>query len=144
MKITQLTHNLSISGQINTQDLEVLVQEGLKTIICNRPDNEVEEQPEFNDLAQKAAELGIHTHYLPLASPTSAISTYRLFQKILSESPMPAHAFCRSGMRSFTLHVCSLLDAGCSITDIEKLSISTGYNIHPITQIIKPKNQEQS
>ena len=45
MKIVQLTPSLSVSDQLEPQDLETVRAQGFKSLINNRPDGEAERQP---------------------------------------------------------------------------------------------------
>ena len=49
--VAELTHSLSVAGQIQPEDVQVLAEEGYQVIICNRPDNEEPNQPSMDAIA---------------------------------------------------------------------------------------------
>ena len=93
--------HLYISGQLQTNDFSTLAQQGIKTIINNRPDNEEPNQLKHEQAQKLAAEQGIDYHYLPMANgqplPADLVSN---FKAIIDATEQPVLAHCRSGMRS--------------------------------------------
>jgi sulfide:quinone oxidoreductase len=103
MKIAQLTPQLSASPQILPGDLGAIAAQGFKTLICNRPDGEGADQPTHEELATAAATLGMRLHYLPVVSGKVEDASATRFGALLSASPGPVLAYCRTGMRATTL-----------------------------------------
>ena len=68
MDIRTLTGELSVSPQIAAADIEAARRAGFKSIICNRPDGEAADQPNFEDLERAAQQQGRRS---PARSPTS-------------------------------------------------------------------------
>jgi sulfide:quinone oxidoreductase len=62
MKLMRVNESLSVSGQINEQDLEALAAEGVQLVVCNRPDGESAEQPEFSALQASSGEARAGNH----------------------------------------------------------------------------------
>lgn len=97
----KLHHNLYVAGQLQRSDFEALAEQGIKTIINNRPDNEEPGQLSQAESAKLAAAHGIQYHFLPLANgqplPEGLIND---FKNILEKTTDPILAHCRSGMRS--------------------------------------------
>lgn len=100
MHIKNLTTDYSCSAQITLEDLEELHAQGVKSLICFRPDGEHVSQPMFDELTCKASELGIVCYYLPYeieqVSPGLLASMY----SAIEGAPKPAHAFCKTGRRA--------------------------------------------
>lgn len=103
MDIKTLDKNLTVSGQITVGDLPALADQGVKVLICNRPDGEGGDQPGFQEIAQAAEALGINSHYLPVVSGKVRDMEAEQFGQLLEQATGPVHAYCRSGMRSTTL-----------------------------------------
>ncbi|RCL00545.1 MAG: hypothetical protein JSC189_001124 [Candidatus Tokpelaia sp. JSC189] len=101
MNIRECGEGIHISGQISVADLPTLSQAGIRTVICNRPDMEVEEQLDFAHIQQAAAKYGITFHYIPVIS-ASDITENNLNDMIavLNKAERPLLAYCRSGTRS--------------------------------------------
>jgi sulfide:quinone oxidoreductase len=68
MDIHTLTGELSVAAQIATQDLKALKEAGFKSVICNRPDGEAPDQPNFDEIERAARDQGLQTRYLPAES----------------------------------------------------------------------------
>lgn len=116
--------NLWIRGQIQPDDVAFLAQQGVKTIVCTRPDNEEPNQPAFNQIEAAAAEHGIQTHYLPMNGLPYIESHADSLKQVLN-SQSHVFMYCRSGMRAITLWSYVQQDLGVSIEDIiEQVSVS--------------------
>ncbi|HEY1132595.1 MAG TPA: bifunctional protein tyrosine phosphatase family protein/NAD(P)/FAD-dependent oxidoreductase [Roseateles sp.] len=80
-----------------------IARAGFRTLICNRPDGEGNDQPVFAELEAAARGLGITMHYLPAESGKVTDEQGREFGALMAVSPKPVLAFCRTGMRSSTM-----------------------------------------
>lgn len=103
MELKTLTPELSVAAQIHTPDLPEIARAGFRTLICNRPDGEGNDQPVFAELEAAARGLGITMHYLPAESGKVTDEQGREFGALMAVSPKPVLAFCRTGMRSSTM-----------------------------------------
>lgn len=59
MDIRQLTPLISVSPQITVEDVGVLASKGFKTIFCNRPDNESDDQVNADAIRHAAEKNGL-------------------------------------------------------------------------------------
>jgi len=50
MELKEISPKLSVSPQITPDDLAVLKDKGFRAIICNRPDGEGADQPNFPEI----------------------------------------------------------------------------------------------
>jgi sulfide:quinone oxidoreductase len=108
IEITRLDEKLSVTGQINLDDLEEIAASGYKSIICNRPDFEGgEHQPASELLEQEAKALGLAFAYLPVQLGTIPEERGDAFRKLMNDLPGPVLAFCGSGRRATALHTMS-------------------------------------
>jgi len=57
MKINKITHYVSVSPQIKPEDVKTLAEQGFKSIICNRPDGEDPDQPNFAEIEAEAKKI---------------------------------------------------------------------------------------
>lgn len=104
MSPIQLAEQYFVLPQVEVTKLEELAAQGFEVIINNRPDNESEDQPLSNDLADKALALGLTYIYNPV--DLSKLSQVQLdLQKDALVSKKKALAFCRTGTRSSVLWV---------------------------------------
>ena len=103
MIVKQVSSSFSVSDQLTPDDVDTLAANGVRTLVCNRPDGEVAGQPSFADISKRAAQHGIGMHYLPVVHDTINSHNVRQFAAELQASAAPVHAWCRSGLRSITL-----------------------------------------
>ncbi|MFV8816842.1 TIGR01244 family sulfur transferase [Haliea sp. E17] len=103
MDIKRLDETLSVAGQISPDDVIELAKQGIKTLICNRPDGEGGDQPGFQEIARAAQALGITCHYLPVVSGKVQDAEAEQFGQLLEAAEGQVLAYCRSGMRSTSL-----------------------------------------
>src|SRR5262245_27267905 len=110
MDLHKLTEDLTVTGQIDPAEIPLLGGQGIRSIICNRPDGEVPGQPRFSTVEEAAAASGIKALYLPVVSNAISEEDVAAYGKALEELPKPILAYCRSGTRSAVLW--SLSEAG--------------------------------
>ncbi len=103
MKIDQLTDALSVSAQLNPEDLADCRGRGFRSIVCVRPDGEAAGQPAFALIAAQARELGLRTQHLPVVAGAISQAEVRLFAALLADLPKPILAYCGTGKRASTL-----------------------------------------
>lgn len=101
--LRQLDEGLNVAPQILPSDVPHLKAQGIRAIICNRPDGEAGDQPAFAEIAAAAAAAGIEARYLPVASGLVTDADAENFGTALRDLPGPVLAYCRSGTRSATL-----------------------------------------
>lgn len=100
MQIRHETPVFKITTQISPDMMAEIHKNGIKSIICNRPDNESEDQCAFEKIRESAEKYGIAAYHYPISVGSdpqrqiqSVISDYNTIQK-------PILAFCKSGTRS--------------------------------------------
>ncbi|MDE2296656.1 MAG: TIGR01244 family phosphatase, partial [Burkholderiales bacterium] len=103
MELHTLVPELSVAAQIAASDLAALHAAGYRAIICNRPDGEGADQPNYSEIAQAALGLGIATRYLPAVSGQVTDAEGAAFGALMRELPRPVLAYCRTGIRSTTM-----------------------------------------
>ncbi|MBF9003283.1 TIGR01244 family sulfur transferase [Vibrio nitrifigilis] len=112
LDIKTLTNDLSVCAQIDKMDLKTIADKGFKTIICNRPDGEAEEQPLNGELEMLANRLGLDFIQQPVIAGALIDEDYQTFAKLINEAQKPILAFCRTGTRCSTLWVNGTQDFG--------------------------------
>ena len=103
MEIKTLNAGLSVSAQITASDIQAIKDAGFRTIICNRPDGEGEDQPSFNEIAQAANKLRLNSVYQPIVAGQICDADGVKFATHLATLPGPVLAYCRTGARSSML-----------------------------------------
>lgn len=98
MEIKKLSDQYTVSGQIRVEDLDWLKEQGVKLLICNRPDNEAEGQPPFSVIASRARELGMDVADIPFIGGQLSKEDIIRFKQELDKG-LRTHAYCRTGNR---------------------------------------------
>ncbi len=131
MQLRRLTNELAVAGQINPSDVPGLAAQGIRAIICNRPDGEGPDQPAYAEMEKAAAANGIKIAYQPVVPTSISDDDAATFGKLLDELPKPALVYCRSGMRSAALW--ALSQAGKQpVKDIVEQAAMAGYDLKPL------------
>ena len=138
MKLMQVNEQLSVSGQLNEQDLETLAAEGVQLIVCNRPDAEAAEQPEFAQIEQAAQKLGLEIINMPFKSGEMQPEHIAAFTDII-KSDKKVHAYCRTGNRSFCLYAAAHASTGKPEPEILAQAKEIGFDV---TAVISPYYSE--
>ncbi len=103
MEIKKIAPDLSVSAQIDPQDVGPAAAQGFRSIIINRPDGESSDQPDHQLIVEAASRSGLSVRYLPVISGNVTDADVAEFRKAMAELPAPTLAFCRTGTRSTTL-----------------------------------------
>ena len=103
MEIVKISPFLSVASQIEIVHVRQIAAQGFRTIINNRPDDEVDNQPRAQELAAEATQYGLIFIDQPVISGKVTIGNAEDFGAELSRVEGPVLAFCRSGTRCTTL-----------------------------------------
>ena len=103
MDIRKITDQVSVAPQLLPEDMAELAKQGYRSVICNRPDGEAADQPNFEEVEKAAKKAGLETRYLPIVSGKVSDEDAEDFGRALIELPGPVMAYCRTGTRSATL-----------------------------------------
>ena len=100
IRVMELAHQVSVSGQLFEHDVRLLAEQGVRSIMNNRGDGEAPGQPFSADLARVAEEAGVTFVHLPINPRSISDQDVEAFAKACSELERPLHLFCRSGART--------------------------------------------
>jgi sulfide:quinone oxidoreductase len=135
MDIKILTAELAVSQQIAAFDLRAIADAGFRAVVCNRPDGEGADQPNFSEIKATARELGIEAHYLPVESGKVGDGDAAQFGELMQALPKPVLAYCRTGMRAATLWALSEAPRG-TLPDIIAAGKAAGYDLSALARRI--------
>jgi len=103
LELKRINDHVSVSGQIQPEDIKTLKDLGFTTIVNNRPDGEAPDQPSGAQIEAAAKAAGLTYHAIPLGregvNPEMVANT----KAVLEGSDGKVFCFCRSGTRSTTL-----------------------------------------
>jgi sulfide:quinone oxidoreductase len=127
MQTKHLTSDFSVAAQIGVDDLPELAAQGIKTIVCNRPDGEAPDQPSFAEIEKAAAAAGIACRYVPVSGKVTPANIAE-FKTALGDAQTPVLAYCRSGTRCATLWALSELGQRPQ-EEIASKTLAAGYDV---------------
>lgn len=135
---------LSVMPQPSLQDVEDLKQQGYRSIINNRPDNEKLEQPNAAEVRAEARERGMHYEHMPVTLTGITYEDVMAFRQAFTLGPHPVAAHCASGKRSFLLWaVGEVLDKDASIADLTEKARALGYEIPELPDLVERVKSQQ-
>lgn len=103
MELKKITDKVTVSSQVIADDMDAIKAEGIRAIICNRPDGEGVDQPSFDEIEAAAKAVGIEARYVPVQTGMVKDDDVTAFGEALKDIQRPVLAYCRTGTRSATL-----------------------------------------
>ena len=100
--VAELTHSLSVAGQIQPEDVRALAEHGYRVIICNRPDNEELNQPSMDAIAAACELAGVQFVRYPVDAMSFPGDDLDAMDEAMNGEEKVL-AYCRSGARSTNL-----------------------------------------
>lgn len=135
MDLRQLTPDLSVSPQIDPEDVAALASAGYRVLINNRPDAEVGPDLDHDRFAELAKEAGLDYFYIPFTPGQIDSAMIAQFAEALA-TPGPKLAYCRSGNRSTVLW--ALSEAGNrSADELSEIAARAGYDLSPVRPLLQ-------
>ena len=98
-----LTNKLSVAGQMNAAKFSQLMRQGFKSVIVNRPDQEMGNAVKVSELRHIAEKSQVSVIYQPVSSGKISQTDILEFAKYYNDLPKPILMICRSGARSSAL-----------------------------------------
>lgn len=99
MDVRTLTPSISVSPQVAIEDIKSIAEAGFKTVICNRPNGESEDQPNLALIEAECQKLGLTYVSQPVISGNISDQDVDAFDQFLASAQTPIFAFCRTGTR---------------------------------------------
>ena len=138
MQINEITQDISVSPQISLQDVSRLNELGFKTIICNRPDGESDDQIEMQSIKDTAQKHDIDFIFQPVVSGAVSDEQVLAFKQAVANAKKPILAYCRTGTRCSILWALSMAGEMSAKNILEKTS-KAGYELSQLTEKLEKK-----
>jgi sulfide:quinone oxidoreductase len=100
MRVLEVAPQVFASGQLFVTDLDLIAKQGVRSIVCVRPDGEAPDQPLAVDLASAAEEHGIAFAHFPLDYKTITAEIANEFMQTCDRLKRPMLVCGRSGAHS--------------------------------------------
>lgn len=126
MDIRAITDTYYVAPQIAPSDLPDIAAAGIKTIICNRPDEEVPQSHCAAELEIATHAAGLTFHILPLTHQTMTLDVIAQHMELV-KSAGPVLAYCASGTRCTIAWAIGSAAQGLDIDDILAAARQGGY-----------------
>ncbi|QDI76094.1 MULTISPECIES: TIGR01244 family sulfur transferase [Leisingera] len=123
-----ITPRYSVSPQISAEDLPAIAAAGYKTVICNRPDEEVPPSHQADAIRDAAEAAGLRFEVLPLTHQTMTPENVALQRELYESSDGPVLAYCASGTRSSVVWALGQASE-LSADDILQKTAAAGYQL---------------
>lgn len=136
MELKKVNDNLSVSGQIQIDDIPFIASLDFGSIICNRPDGEGADQPTFKEIEAIAKKTGLAVAYIPVTAGRVQDAEADAFDKVMRELPGPVLAYCRTGTRSITLWSLNEGAKSTPLPDILTTTKAAGYDMSGVVRRI--------
>ncbi|MGV3573845.1 MAG: TIGR01244 family sulfur transferase [Devosia sp.] len=135
MDLKRINDHVSVSGQINPEDVATLKSLGFVAIVNNRPDGESPDQPAGDEIEAAAKAAGLAYHAIPLGREGVNADLVEKTKAVIEGSDGPVFCFCRSGTRSTTLW--ALSQAGeMDASEIISQAAEAGYDMSHLAGIL--------
>lgn len=128
MQLNKIIEDYFVSEQVTPDDIKHIKEAGFKTIFCNRPDNEENNQVTVASIKKIAEENGLKFIHQPVIGGQITQADVDQFSDYYDDSEKPIFAYCRTGTRSSMLW--ALSESGKrSVEEILNLTSKAGYNL---------------
>lgn len=130
-----LGEQVLVAGQITQDDVEGLREQGVTTVVINRPDAEELGQPTASEVQAWFAEADIAVIENPIVSGQVTPEAVERQGEALANASGKTLLYCRSGMRSCMLWALSQRDE-LSREAILSTAASAGYDLSPLSGML--------
>ncbi|NHX27634.1 TIGR01244 family phosphatase, partial [Escherichia coli] len=100
MEIRQIEPSFAAAPQIKVEDVAAIAQAGYRSLMCNRPDGEADDQTPAGEIAAAAREAGLEFRFVPIKPGVISDEVIETFDEALKGCKGPILAYCRTGTRS--------------------------------------------
>ncbi len=140
MDVRKLTDSISVSPQVAVDDIQSIAEAGFKTVICNRPNGESDDQPDLALIESECQKFGLTYVSQPVISGNISDQDVDAFDQFLAKAETPIFAFCRTGTR------CTMLwgmaeGSRASTQQIIDTAAAAGYDLNGIKGRIEARKQ---
>lgn len=130
-----LTPLFAVAPQIDASDIPAIAAQGVKTIVCNRPDGEEWGQPSGAELRAAAVAAGLDYVDIPVGPAGFSAEQITALRQVLDRGE-PVLAFCRSGTRSTFLWALTSAARGEDPAALAQAAAAAGYSLAPIAGLM--------
>ncbi|URQ64973.1 TIGR01244 family sulfur transferase [SAR86 cluster bacterium] len=127
--------NFYAAHQIQAKDIAQLKQEKFEYVLCNRPDNEVQDQPSAEVIKSECLANGIEFLHLPISPGDFNLEVIMETEKVLKTAKKTL-AYCRTGTRSTMLWAFAKTK-DLEVDEVLKITDHSGYNFQHLKELLE-------
>lgn len=124
----QLSPDYFVSPQIEVGDVPQIKAAGIKTVICNRPDEEVPPSHQAAALQAAVEAAGLGFVLMPVTHSTMTSDLVAAQRDVIAHNDGPVLAYCASGTRSSIVWALGAV-SDMSVDDILSATAAAGYDL---------------
>lgn len=147
MSIEKIADYLYVSRQLNERIAKQVAQYNIKTVICNRPDGEEPNQPDFETVKAWLNAVGVeNVVYMPIDMEKIDDEQLELFQTTVAKSESPILAYCRTGTRSAMMWALNQSKRGVEVDSLIRAADLAGINLTKMRdklEAVSPRHQKK-
>ncbi|BDI59652.1 TIGR01244 family sulfur transferase [Qipengyuania nanhaisediminis] len=132
----RLSDKVLASPQIALDDIPAAAEQGVTTIINNRPDGEDPAAPQGDAIEAAAREAGLDYAAIPVGHSGFSQTQVAEMADAIDKAQGQVLAYCRSGTRSTFLWALAQAKAGSAPDDIARAAMAAGYDVTPIRAML--------
>ncbi len=142
MDLRPLDHTTSVAPQLEPEDMAALAQDGVTTIICNRPDAEIPPSHQAAAMQAAAEAAGMAFTFNPIAMPNLTMDAVEEQADAIAGAEGRVVAYCASGTRSAVLWALSMAGK-MPADDILASTARAGYQLGGLKSQIEALEAQQ-
>ncbi|XXQ68076.1 TIGR01244 family sulfur transferase [Neisseriaceae bacterium B1] len=144
MAIEKIADYLYVSKQLDERIAKRAAQYEIKTVICNRPDDEEPGQPNFETVKEWLNKYGIeNVIYMPVVMNGIDDSALEEFKETVAKSPAPILAYCRTGTRCAMMWALNQVKRGVEVNSVIKAAELANINLEPHREKLETEYQKR-
>jgi sulfide:quinone oxidoreductase len=131
----RIYENFYAANQIQAKDIAQLKQEKFECVLCNRPDNEEQDQPSVEMIKSQCLANGIEFLHLPITPGDFNLEAIMETEKVLKTAKKTL-AYCRTGTRSTMLWAFAKTK-DLEVDEVLKITDHSGYNFQHLKELLE-------
>ncbi|RPF73554.1 MAG: TIGR01244 family phosphatase [Thiotrichales bacterium TMED285] len=131
----RIYENFYAANQIQAKDIAQLKQEKFECVLCNRPDNEEQDQPSVEMIKSQCLANGIEFLHLPISPGDFNLEAIMETEKVLKTAKKTL-AYCRTGTRSTMLWAFAKTK-DLEVDEVLKITDHSGYNFQHLKELLE-------
>lgn len=132
----KIDETISVSPQIEPDDVARAAAEGFTLIVNNRPDGEQPGQPPAATIEAAAGAAGLDYVAIPITPGGFGAAEVAAMRSALAGAKGPVLAFCRSGTRSTFLWALARAGQGEDADALTAKAAAAGYDLTPLRGLL--------